>query len=433
LSRKLDVAGKWAILAAIAILLMVSVYFPRGLLADGPFFLSSVLISKTFFVIDRSREFAIYLGQAPLVFAISVGVTSLNNLIRLHSFGLVAAPLAMWGYALYLHMKSEWFWLFVWSFSITYLTSCFSVIGEYNIAFAASALSAAILLKSEKVCVRDGAILFALAVLLTRSYESALFLNPLLIALAILAARRSEEQWIRYLLVFCCILYAVGAAVAASWIIYPRDPTNLGGAIAFEWAMSNLQFKYVAISSFVMAGLIAFRTKWIQLSLAAVFVVLSIYFLFEAHGWNGFHEYVRGRTLAAVLLFFSLGTIAIFKQLGLKSNVVANSVCAATFVILMIPFGVAFDKFQKFSRCFERGMSDLAGVVELEQSGITRCYAFSQFDSAWTNTSLSILYRRPNSDAVLKNARDWIYYNPVNPKSVRSDMLAPFLKTGPIF
>lgn len=433
LEEKLNFVGKWVALSAIALLLVASVYFPRNLLADGPFYLSNMLAMKTFVIIEPSRTFAQYLSQAPTVLAIWAGVTSLNTLVRLHSIGLVAIPLAMWGYALYLHLKSGLFWLFVGAFSVSYLVSCFAVIGEHNMAFAATALSAALLLKVEKIRLLDGLLLVALAVLLIRTYESALFLNALLFFIAILRMRSRESMWTTFLLIVCCVAYLAGVIIAATWIINPRDPANFKGAVDFRWVLGNHQLQYVAWSSVSIVSLLFIRSRRFQIAIMLSFVLFSLYFLVHTSAWNAVVDYTRARALAGLALFSSLALIAVLRFMGLKPTRPSDAVCAAMFAVLLVPFGIALDRFQKFSRCYEKNVERLTGVVELERSGVTSCYAFRDFDAAWTNTSLSILYRGPSSSAVLMNAKDWTYFNPVNPYSVPPDLLRSYPKTRTIF
>lgn len=417
---------------AIALLLVASVYFPRGLLYDGSFYFSNVLTTKTFFLLERSRLFAQYLVQVPTVLAIWAGETSLNTLIRIHSLGLVIA-LAMWAYALYLHMRSGLFWLFAWAFSVSYLFVCFSVIGEHNVGLAATALSMAILLKDEKIGLFDGLLLLATAVLLVRSYETAIFLNVLLLAVALFRAKSQESRWTTCLLLVCSVAYLLGVGFAAISIAYPRDPANLKGAANFGWMVRDLKIQYLVWSGASIVGLLFIRSRPFQIAIILVFALFSLYLVSSPIAWNKVIEYMNARALAGLALFSSLGIIFILRLLDLKPNRFANFVCGVVFVVMMVPFGFALDRYQKHSRCYERAVERLTGVVELEQSGVMNCRHFREFDIKWTNTNLSILYRAPGSSAVTTNEKGWTYYNPVNPHLVSPDMLGVFRKTGPIF
>ena len=65
------------------------------------------------------------------------------------SLGLIAIPLGFWISALLIQTKTCFFWLFVAAFSVSYLSSGFFAIGEFNIAYAMVAFCASILLKEK--------------------------------------------------------------------------------------------------------------------------------------------------------------------------------------------------------------------------------------------------------------------------------------------
>jgi len=74
-------------------------------------------------------------------------------LIRFQSFGLIAIPLAIWVGALAAQWRKPLYWAFVAMFAVVQLNSGFMAVGEYLLAYALVALSAAMLLRDVRPAV----------------------------------------------------------------------------------------------------------------------------------------------------------------------------------------------------------------------------------------------------------------------------------------
>ena len=77
---------------------IAGVYAARGMHSDGSFWLVEMLPRGGFYIFDPHRAYVQVLVQAPVAFAIWLGVLDLNTLIRVHSFGFVGVPVIFgWG------------------------------------------------------------------------------------------------------------------------------------------------------------------------------------------------------------------------------------------------------------------------------------------------------------------------------------------------
>ena len=136
-----------AILTTILLLVILGVYAVLGIYGDGPLFLYTILTKKTFWDFDLPRIFIQQIAQSPIVLALNLGVKNLTSLTYLHSFGAVGLTLLIWFAALYQQFRSSFFWTVLLAFSVTFLSSGFFSIGEYNITYALVGYCFALLLK----------------------------------------------------------------------------------------------------------------------------------------------------------------------------------------------------------------------------------------------------------------------------------------------
>jgi hypothetical protein len=107
LQQNIEKICKAAALVIILLTGVAGVYTARGLYADGSFWLVEMLPRGGFFIFDIYRAYAQVLVQLPVVLAISLHVSDLNTLIRMHSFGFIGIPILFWLGALLLHMRSR--------------------------------------------------------------------------------------------------------------------------------------------------------------------------------------------------------------------------------------------------------------------------------------------------------------------------------------
>lgn len=158
-----------------------------GLYSDAAYYLTEIIAKGGFDSFDDpQRLFMIAATQVPVVIALKLGVTDLKWLVPIYSFTLLAVPALFYSLAL-LHARHDenlLGWV-VGAIALVFLPSCLFSIGEYNMPYAAVVLAATYLASPRALSAREDAALLLAAVFLLRSYETMLFLGPLLAALAI--------------------------------------------------------------------------------------------------------------------------------------------------------------------------------------------------------------------------------------------------------
>ena len=158
-----------------------------GLYSDAAYYLTEIIAKGRFSAFDdQQRLFMIAATQVPILVALKLGVTDLKWLVPIYSFTLLAVPALFYSLALLhaRHDESLLGWV-VGAIVLVFLPSCLFSIGEYNMPYAAVVLAATYLASPRPLSARGDAFLLLAAVFLLRSYETMLFLGPLLAALAV--------------------------------------------------------------------------------------------------------------------------------------------------------------------------------------------------------------------------------------------------------
>lgn len=230
-------------LTVIALLLVEALYASwalRGLYADGARFLAIIVEANTFTDFDWSRRHAHWLTQAPLVLGLNAGPVGRETSLFLHSLGLFAVPAVALALSLWWARSSPVAFAFVLLAVVAiYRPSNFFIISESHTACALATLAAVLLFR-----VRDhpralALVVLAFALLLSRTYESMLFIGPVLalvsLALAWRQHRLARDRLSVVVLVLCAVVFFAGAAVALHATLFPRFPENLRGFAGSVW------------------------------------------------------------------------------------------------------------------------------------------------------------------------------------------------------
>lgn len=218
--------------AAFAVLGCFCAWSQRYLFADGAKFFLDLLKGRAVAAWFPARWFAHLLTQYPAVFLLRnlecrdvrlVGLTYGATLFLLPPAGLL---LAWWaarkapGHYLAFPMLSH---------SILFLNTSFVITSEHHVAASLFWPVLYLIMFSERLTVFRSAILIALAVMATHTYESYLFLAwPLMLA----AWRRSRNAWTNRrhgetaTCLVCGLLFLIAFAVSLQSTIVPRDPAN---------------------------------------------------------------------------------------------------------------------------------------------------------------------------------------------------------------
>ncbi len=424
--------AKIVMFSLLASIMIIGVFSARGLFADGSYFMFQMLQRKGFFVFDEPRIFAQIITQAPVVMAMRAGIDNMSVLIRLQSFGLIGIPLLLWVSALLISFWSEWFWYFCLAFAVTYLTAGFFSVGEYNLAYAAVALAAAILL-GERIGFWRLLTLLSMAFLLTRSYEAMVFLGPLLFAMSIYRAHIDEELPIsaRGGLVLAAFLFAVAAAIAGWSILFPRDPVNLAGAEDLMAVVEQKFFIWVAVEVVVSAILllnVRVRVTWVFLVVGVVFDALLLFRVGWTSSPDGNYKF---RAVAGLLLFVVLAWMAAVSILPWKRGV-GIRLGALNVFLLTISLSVSFFQynfgFMGWVGRLDRVALKIHHDVPMKDTAIDD--RGSLYDWGWTDPWLTAILKGGGKGVVLSYSNFW---NKQFLSECRGGCLGSYKKPGSVY
>src|SRR5262249_52375622 len=167
----------------------------RGLFVDGSAFLVQIARREWFFDFYAPRLYAMVLGQIPVITGIFLGITDLHCLARLLSLGLFALPTALYHLAL-VRVKDDAVLLaaVIAAIAVVFMTTSFFIVGEYNTAYAIAIVVAVRLATARSLTLVDGLFLAVVGLLAVRSYESMLYLGPLLAAMIVWVIWRAPQR-----------------------------------------------------------------------------------------------------------------------------------------------------------------------------------------------------------------------------------------------
>src|SRR5262245_10608351 len=206
----------------------------RGLFVDGSAFLVQIARREWFFDFYGPRLYAMVVGQVPIMTAVFLGVTDLHLLARLLSLGLFALPTALYTLAL-VRVKDEPVLLaaVVAAIGVVFMTTSFFIVGEYNTAYALAIAVAVRLVTAERLTVLDGLFLAVISLLAVRTYESMLYLGPLLSVMVLHQIwRTAERPWLATSLHLLSVVgFMGGMVVAIRSLLKPHSVEHLDETI----------------------------------------------------------------------------------------------------------------------------------------------------------------------------------------------------------
>ncbi|UYN96672.1 MAG: hypothetical protein KIT25_07005 [Enhydrobacter sp.] len=221
----------------------------RGLFVDGANFLVHITIHEGFFLFYSPRVYAMFLGQIPIWIALQFGVTDLHLLGQLLSLGLFGLPTIFYTMALW-RAKDDPVLLatVIATIAIVFMTTSFFIVGEYNTLYALTLMIAVWLATAQGLTLRDAVVVALASFLAIRTYETMLYLGPILAGLTIwklwLASFRPVVPALLYGVSIVC--YGFAHVVALDSVVNPYSEEHLEET----WDMAldfwqNIQFDLV--------------------------------------------------------------------------------------------------------------------------------------------------------------------------------------------
>ena len=289
----------------------------RGLFWDGSPFLANILDLGQVHDFYTARAHVDWMTQLPLLLLSELGVRDTRLLAMVYSAALFGLPTGLYHAAL-ARVKGDAVLLgvVIAVIAAVYLPTSFFIIGEYNTTYAAVVFAMAVALTPGSRRLGDAVLLCLLGLLSVRSYETMVYLGPLVAAAIVWSMRREGDPWVRGLAAVAALAFAAAGVVALVAIVdYWNHPHFLKvRAMTFDF-WQNQQFVIPIIALAISAAVALLRPSWLQgsgpplvIGIAAVALALTPWYrLVYEHSILYPPAHYLARQAAGVVLAVLLG------------------------------------------------------------------------------------------------------------------------------
>src|SRR5882724_6985551 len=216
----------------------------RGLFWDGSSFLVNILDLGKVHDFYTARANVDWVTQLPVLLLSELGVRDTRLLAMAYSATLFGLPTALYHFALArVRGDAVLLGIAIAAIVMVWLPTSFFIAGEYNTAYAAALAAMAVALTKGARRLGDAVVLCLLGVLCVRSYESMVYLGPLLAAAIVWSMRDGGEASVRLLTAVAALAFMAAAVVAAVAIVdYWNHPHFVKVRTMSFGFWQNLQF-----------------------------------------------------------------------------------------------------------------------------------------------------------------------------------------------
>jgi hypothetical protein len=256
----------------------------RGLFWDGSPFMANILDLGQVHDFYTARAHVDWITQLPLLLLSELGVRDTRLLAMVYSAALFGLPTGLYHAALArVRRDAVLLGIVIAMIVAVYLPTCFFIIGEYNTTYAAVALAMAVTLTPGPRRLGDAVLLCLLGLLGVRSYETMIYLGPLLAAALVWSMRKDDDPWARGLVAVAAVAFVAGAVVALVAIVdYWNHPHfQKVRTMSFDF-WQDLQFVIPLVGLALCAAIALLRPKWLHgsgpplvIAVAAIALALS--------------------------------------------------------------------------------------------------------------------------------------------------------------
>jgi hypothetical protein len=431
----------WATLAVIWGLALWHSWTSRGLFVDGANFLVHIVRQEAFFDFYMPRLYAMVLGQIPVMTAVTLGVTDLHLLARLLSLGLFGLPTLF--YTLALHRAKDDAVLLavvIAAIAIVFMTTSFFIVGEYNTLYAVTLLIAVRLATARDLRLWDSIALLLLSLMAIRTYETMIYLGPLLSVLMLWQVWRAPARPLlpTLLHLVAAVFMILAMQVAINSVIHPHSADHLEET----WVMAvdfwqNLQFDLVVSAALIVVGWALLKPQDLKRPLPYVcggmFLVLLALSPLLALSEGLVRPLAKSQYVARTVSGLIIGAVVLLcivwqspaaarvrAMVALRLPAAGNRFLAFAFAMLLA--GLPADLFLTQSwvayldamRASVRGQP---GVIAVEDTPIGR-RPHELLIENWVLTSQSLLLRGHPGDGVLAPPRSFTEWVPFPPQEL---------------
>lgn len=368
---------------------------------------------------ERSRDHVYFIGHTPVVVAIKLGIEDIRYLAYAYTFGVLAIPAFLYAWSLY-KVKNNSFQLgaIMLIIAAVYQNINLFAVGEFVMAYALVTCALVILVSEEELTSFDYLALILIAIATIRSYQSLIFLGPVLYVASIARMNDYKNNQLAIIILISAAFCFAAAATIAWWsTMFPRDPNNFANAIKISDYVNNKQF---IISSIIGALyfflIIIWNNRILRVSTIFAICCFAIILLMPSvWATPNFHYTIR---VPAGVLLFGIAIILVIHRFVpnniFRTQLFDNRIIIIPFIllcILSVPDVYHTLGWKQFLDEFKNEVNTHSGIIQDAkiQSSI--------YGWGWTYPTMSLLLRNSSSSAIVLNPQWHKGWQPFDPKT----------------
>jgi hypothetical protein len=396
----------------VSIALFNSFLCDKHLSGDGAYFFYSILETKDFSYYSAwSRFFWSLLTQWPLVLAVNIGITDINNLKIIYALGLYYPYVFSFLLCIYALRGLDGFLLIfpIFSMIAINLNVDYQLVSEVNLMVCMS-WPILFYLRREKYSALDKIFILILLILYCRIYESVIVTSFIFIGIILFRFLffKDKKPLVFYFTVILICLISI--FIAFHYIVHPENPANKKAFL--NSLLSIYFFPEVYIPTIFMAILvyILFKKKVIYQLILAIPVLWYLLILFSNdHGLSQYSSFsIRSASISLLPILLIICFILSFLKLHHNRTIL---LIYFLFVLIFTSGNVYYSKdWKSFKKNVIQITQENIGFVPVEKTPLNT----TQCGWAWTYPELSIIWSTRCVKSIILNNPDvkWQPYDP---------------------
>ncbi|MCU0590061.1 MAG: hypothetical protein MUC57_01130 [Desulfobacterales bacterium] len=409
--------------AVVSFALFCSFLADKHLSTDGVFQFVYILDDGKISDLVWQRRFGSYLTSWPLVLAVACGIKQIPVLSKIYALGIYfpyALSFALCLYALRDERKTLLAVVLA-SMVTNNLQSDYILAGTHQVMINLVWPILLLLLRRNKLTFADGLILWALLILFSCTYETAVI--PALIFLIIGAVRlryaiNRDQQIISGGALLLC-LAVIG--ISAYFILNPAIPVNKDSFVDSARAvLRNYGALTAAGFTFLFAaGLLLKRPVVMAASVLPLALYVVLIFILN-HSVSAYVSF-SGRTLSASLLNGYIILAILFWYYQIELNRAGMLVYACFILVICLANIYTLRSWIGFRNDFIATLSANKGFVSIETTVLNE----NRYGWPWNNSQLGLVWSAPCVRTIVLNKKDvkWEPFNPLQTLVLKNHLL----------
>lgn len=407
-----------------SLFIVFAILTARCLYADGSYYFLELLRTGNFTAMIDCRSFVDYLFQLPVIVALALGIHGIPFLTILFGIGCFCAwPVAMF---LCYRMAPGHFWLVMLACAAGYLNAAFMAVGEHIVAHAFFWPVLFAILFVRPLTPFAAVSLLASSIILMRSYESMLFLGPVLVGLLIWRMiSEMERPWQLAVLGTAAVFIVVAIYVAWMGVKHPNIGNYNGFKRGFFTEIRYPEFTvrmsllWASVMLLAMHPSVAAALKRPVGIILLLLIVLAwgLYPLFEPQHINPAEQYdCRFLDLLVPLALVPVALILSIRPGWLAAKVPDLIWLSAVMLVAQSFWHLsATYQWDRYVRNWKTMLAANSGPIFLPGGSV-----FTSADFSWVNPCESLVLGPSRVRAIVMpdNAKAWQPFNPLNPQSL---------------